>query len=76
VTGTSGTPAPDPAELVIRLEMNIRFNRRMTDRELAASYFRQWNDWSVAKQGLFLDHIAWARRAAEIAEMEGEFQDS
>lgn len=70
------TPASDQAELVIRLEVTIRFDRRMTDGELAASYFRQWDDWSSAKQCLFLNHIRGARRTAEIAEMEGEFQDS
>ncbi len=65
-------PVPDPAELVIRLDVRIRFRREMTDAELARSYFREWDEWPAGKRFFYLQDIHAARQAAEIAEMEAE----
>ena len=63
-------PPADPAELLIRLDVRIRFRREMTDAELARSFFREWDDWPAAKRFCYLQNIKAARQAAEIAEME------
>lgn len=66
-------PVSDPAELVIRLEVRVRFRREMPDAELARSYFREWDEWPAGKRFWYLQEIRRARVAAEIAEMEEEF---
>jgi hypothetical protein len=66
-------PVRDPGELVIELTIGIRFNRGQTNQEVARSYFREWNEWSIAKRSAYLQKISAARQAAEIAEMEAEF---
>ena len=66
-------PVSDPAELVIRLEVAIRFRREMSDAELARSYFRDWDEWPVGKRFFYLQDIRRARQAAELAEMERDF---
>lgn len=68
-----GCPASDPAELVIELTVAIRFRREISDKELAESYFGQWDEWPAAKRFVYLQKVRAARQAAEVAEMEAEF---
>ena len=68
-------PPSDPGELLIQMDIRIRFRREMTDADLARSFFREWDEWPAAKRLFYLQDIQRARRAAEIAEMEGEFTD-